>query len=91
MLPVVAGVQATKRQILLYTLLLLVLTCLFPATGAVGWIYLGAVLALGLGFVALAARLIRTPGTKGAVGTYVYSLAYLVLLFGAIALDGSLS
>ena len=90
MLPVVAGVQATKRQILLYTLVLLALTGLFPATGAVGWVYLGAALALGLGFVILAARLLRMPGIKGAVGTYVYSLAYLVLLFGAIALDGSL-
>ena len=49
MLPVVAGVPETKRNIFLYTLLLLVLTCLFFATQAVGWIYFGAALGLGLG------------------------------------------
>ena len=91
MLPVVAGVPETKRNIFLYTLLLLVLTCLFFATQAVGWIYFGAALALGLGFVYFAVRLMRRPGIEGAVGTYVYSLAYLALLFAAIAVDGSVS
>ena len=91
MLPVVAGVAETKRSIFLYTLLLLVLTCLFFATQAVGWIYFGAALGLGMGFVYFAVRLMRRPGIEGAVGTYVYSLAYLALLFAAIAVDGSVS
>ena len=91
MLPVVAGVPETKRNIFLYTLLLLVLTCLFFVTQAVGWLYLGSALALGLGFVYFAIRLMRRPGIEGAVGTYLYSLAYLALLFTAIAVDGSVS
>ena len=57
MLPVVAGVAETKRNIVLYTLLLLGLTPLFFVTQAVGWFYLGAALALGLGFVYFAMRL----------------------------------
>ena len=89
MLPVVAGVPETKRNIFLYTLLLLVLTCLFFVTQAVGWVYLVAAVVLGLGFVYFAVRLMRRPGIEGAVGTYLYSLAYLALLFAAIAVDGS--
>ena len=91
MLPVVAGVEKTKRSILLYAVLLFVLTLMFFTTQAVGWIYLGAALVLGLLFIYHAARLVRRPGIEGAVGAYVYSLAYLALLFAAIAVDGSIS
>ena len=91
MLPVVAGVSETKRNILLYTLLLLVLTPLFFVTGEVGWLYLGASLTLGLGWVYFAIRLLRRPGIEGALRAYLYSLAYLALLFTAIAVDGSIN
>ena len=89
MLPVVVGVQETKRQIFLYTMLLLALTSLFFVTDAVGWLYLGGALTLGLGYVYFAARLLRRPGIEGALGAYLYSLAYLALLFAVIAVDGS--
>ena len=91
MLPVVAGVAETKKNIILYTLLLLALTSLFFTTQAVGWLYFGASLALGLVFVYYAIRLARRPGIEGAVSTYVYSLAYLALIFTAIAIDGSIN
>ena len=90
MLPVVVGVAETKRNIFLYTVLLLVLTCLFFVTQAVGWLYLGAAVVLGLLFVYYAVRLMRRPGIQGALGTYLYSLTYLTLLFAAIAVDGVL-
>ena len=90
MLPVVAGVADTKRSILLYSVLLLALTSMFFATGAVGWIYLGASLALGLVFIYRAIVLLRRPGIEGALGAYLYSLAYLALLFIAIAVDASI-
>ena len=87
MLPVVVGVAETKRNIFLYTVLL-VLTCLFFVTQAVGWLYLGAAVVLGLLFVYYAVRLMRRPGIQGALSTYLYSLTYLTLLFAAIAVDG---
>lgn len=90
MLPVVAGVAQTKRSIFLYTLMLLALTSMFFTTEAVGWIYFGASLILGLLFIFYAWRLMKRPGIEGAVGTYVYSLVYLALLFTAIMVDGSL-
>ena len=91
MLPVVAGVQETKKSILLYSVLLLALTTMFFATRAVGWIYLGASVVLGLVFVYRAIVLLRRPGIEGALGTYLYSLAYLALLFTAIAVDASIT
>ena len=91
MLPVVAGVAETKRNILLYTVLLMALTPMFFLTQAVGWFYLGASVTLGLGFVYFAIRLLRRPGIEGAIGAYLYSLAYLALLFTAIAVDGSIN
>lgn len=90
MLPVVAGVAGTKLQILLYTLNLVALTILFFATGRVGWLYFGAAVGLGLTFIYYAWRLLRRPESEGAKGLFRYSLAYLALLFAAIAVDGVL-
>jgi heme o synthase len=57
MMPVVHGEGETRRQILLYTVLLLVLTLLPVAFGFFGAIYAATAVGLGAAFVALAARL----------------------------------
>ena len=88
MLPVVSGVRETKRAIFAYSLLVLALTLMFVATGAVGWIYLGAAIPLGCLFVVLAWRLMRGNGVAGARAVFVYSMVYLTLLFSTIAVDG---
>ena len=51
MLPVVAGPDETRRQILLYTLLLVPVTLLPCLTGTVGWLYLLANIGLGAMFI----------------------------------------
>ncbi len=89
MLPVVAGVGDTKRSIFLYTILLFALTLMFFTTSAVGWIYFGGALALGGGFIYYAWRLMRRSGIEGAKSAYLYSLAYLALLFLIIMVDSS--
>jgi protoheme IX farnesyltransferase len=83
MLPVVRGERATTRQILLYTVLLVGVT-LLPVFG---WFYLGAAAALGAGFLWLAWRLRQETTPRRAALTFHYSLAYLALLFVAMALD----
>ena len=90
MLPVVAGVQETKKSILLYTLVLVALTLMFFATRYVGWLYLAASSALGGAFIYYAWRLIRQPGIEGARALFHYSMLYLVLLFLAIMVDSAL-
>jgi protoheme IX farnesyltransferase len=109
MLPVVAGEKETRRQILLYAVLLYMVTQLPFCAGAFGVFYLVASMLLGLGFIGGAVWLYRAPGARGpsqqgaavvAVGAgdaaiarrralklYLYSLAYLALLFAAMVAD----
>jgi protoheme IX farnesyltransferase len=87
MLPVVRGDDVTRRQIVLYAVLLVAFTLAPVATGLFGAIYLAAALALGAGFLGLAVALQRRPSRPSALRLYLSSLAYLALLFGAMALD----
>jgi heme o synthase len=87
MLPVVRGEATTRRQILLYAVLLAGFTLLPVATGLFGGIYLAAALPLGAAFVALAARLLARPSRRAALRLYLSSLLYLALLFTAMAVD----
>ena len=90
MLPIVVGVDETKKSIMLYTLMVVSLTLMFFATGAVGWIYVAAAAALGIGFLHYAWRLLRRPGSDGARAVFSFSLVYLTLLFLAIMMDSSI-
>ena len=87
MLPVVRGERETARQIVLYTLLLLPVTALPFALGAVGLAYLGAALVLGAAFLYLAWRLWRDTSAPRAAVLFPFSLVYLALLFVAMAVD----
>ena len=66
MLPVVAGPRETKRQMLLYTLVLLPVALAPTLLGAVGWIYGAVALALSLAFIGHAVAVWRTPTTRAA-------------------------
>ncbi|MEA2310522.1 MAG: heme o synthase, partial [Solirubrobacteraceae bacterium] len=90
MMPVVRGEKETRRQILLYTVLLFVLTLLPVVFGFFGAIYAVAATALGTAFLALSARLYRRADRASALRTYLFSLAYLALLFGAMVADARL-
>ncbi|HEU4368719.1 MAG TPA: heme o synthase [Methylomirabilota bacterium] len=87
MMPVVHGETETRRQIVLYTTLLVVLTMLPVVFGFFGAIYAAAALALGGVFLVLSVRLQRRADRRSALRTYLYSLAYLALLFGAMVVD----
>ena len=56
-------------------------------TGLFGALYLVAAALLGAGFVVGATRLLRAPSRRAALQLYLGSLAYLFLLFGAMAAD----
>jgi heme o synthase len=87
MLPVVRGEDETRRQILIYAVVLLAISLLPVIGGLFGAIYLAAALLLGGGFCALALRLRAQPTKRAALRLYLYSLAYLALLFTAMAAD----
>jgi protoheme IX farnesyltransferase len=87
MLPVVRGERETVRQILVYTVVLLVASVVPFVIGSFGAIYLVGALVLGGAFLVLAARLARETSRRGAALLFHYSLLYLALLFVAAALD----
>jgi len=87
MLPVVRGEAETRRQILLYTILLYAVTQLPFCAGAFGVGYLLASMTLGAAFIYCAVRLLRSGDRRWALRTYLFSLAYLALLFLAMPLD----
>lgn len=87
MLPVVKGDDETRRQILIYTLVMVAVTIGPFITGLLGTFYLVCALALGAVFIAFAINLYRNPAPALNLRTYLYSLAYLALLFVAMAVD----
>jgi heme o synthase len=87
MLPVVRGEDETRRQILLYSVLLYAVTQLPFCAGGFGAVYLVTSMALGLGFIYGAARLYRRADRPSALRLYLYSLAYLAALFCAMVVD----
>ncbi len=86
MLPVVRGEEETRRQILLYTVLLYAVTQLPFCAGGLGVSYLIPSMLLGAGFIYYATRLYRTRTRRWALRTYLFSLAYLALLFLSMAI-----
>jgi protoheme IX farnesyltransferase len=87
MLPVVRGERETTRQILWYTVALIVVTVVPVVLGPLGLAYLAAALALGAAFLWLAVRLRRETTTRRASTLFHFSLLYLALLFVAMAVD----
>ena len=87
MLPVVRGEAHTRRQILLYSVLLYAVTQLPFCAGGFGVEYLVASMSLGGVFIYGAVRLYRRADRQSALRLYLFSLFYLALLFGAMVAD----
>jgi protoheme IX farnesyltransferase len=87
MLPVVRGERETRRQILLYSLLLYAVSQLPFCAGGFDTTYLVASLVLGAGFIGGAVRLVRRADRRAALWLYLFSLAYLALLFVSMVAD----
>jgi len=87
MLPVVKGAAETRRQILLYSLLLLAITLGLFAFGIMGYFYLTGAVLLGGGLLYLAIRLWRNQSKKSALTLFWYSNMYLAAIFAIMVLD----
>src|SRR5438477_5752651 len=79
MLPVVAGPRETKRQMLLYTLMLWPATLMPWLLGIAGLRYAVVALVLSLAFTAMALRVLRDEGERPARQMFAFSLLYLFL------------
>jgi heme o synthase len=92
MLPVVASMKRTTREIALYTVALVGVSLLFGPVAHLGLIYMIAAALLGAGFLFVTARLWRLARTDRATGreamrVFSYSITYLTVLFVAMAGD----
>jgi protoheme IX farnesyltransferase len=87
MLPVVMGEDETRRQILLYSLLLLAVTLILFAMHTMGYLYLVAAVALGGVLIYMAIRLVRDHTKKWARTLFWYSNCYLAAIFAAMVVD----
>ena len=87
MMPVARGERETRRQIVLYSLLLYAISQLPFCAGGFGVFYLGASMTLGLLFVGGAFWLYRCADRRTALRLYLFSLAYLALLFSSMVID----
>jgi heme o synthase len=87
MLPVVRGEPAARRQILLYTLVLVGATLAVVVTGVLGLLYLAGAATLGAGFIGLAVMNLRGRRQRWSRWLFDYSIAYLGLLFAVMVAD----
>ncbi|HVU68470.1 MAG TPA: heme o synthase [Ktedonobacteraceae bacterium] len=87
MLPVVMGERETKKQILLYSLMLLAVTLILFAMHEMGYLYLAGAVILGGILVYMAIRLMLDTSRKWARTIFWYSNCYLALIFAIMVLD----
>ena len=96
MLPVVAGARETRRQIFLYTLVLVAVSAAPWALGLTGAIYGVSALVLGAGFLVCSWRVLRDRQDETGISqtidaparaAFKFSIAYLFILFAAVAAD----
>jgi len=90
MLPVVAGKTETKKQMILYTVLLIPLGVAPVWFGFVGWVYGSAAALLGLIFLAAAIAVWFDRTDKSAKRMFGYSIFYLFALYAVMVADATL-
>ena len=89
MLPVVAGKRETKRQIIIYTMVLLPLAVAPAVLGVTGWLYGIFSLILGLLFLAAAVSVWVDKTERASRRMFTFSIFYLFLLFTLMIVDRS--
>ncbi|MCB0975848.1 MAG: heme o synthase [Acidimicrobiales bacterium] len=91
MLPSVASLRDTAVQIVGYTVAVWALSIAFWWSADLGAVYLVSAVVLGAAFTWLTIVLLRKPTTRNAMKVFTFSITYVTLLFGAMALDQLIS
>jgi protoheme IX farnesyltransferase len=87
MLPAVASLATTARQIVVYTVALWACSLLFAPVAGMGVLYLASAAVLGAIFLVHAFKLQHDGSPQRAMRLFSYSISYITLLFTAMALD----
>ena len=87
MLPVVASMEHTIRQMTLYSVLVLLSSLAVIPVSELGWIYGITALVLGVAFVIMTMRLRPNPSEARAMRVFSFSITYVSVLFLSIIVD----
>ena len=87
MMPVIHGVNETKKQMLIYTFVLFVITLLPYFYNFAGYIYLAAAMLLGAKFIHHAITVYKNPIEKNCKKMFFFSIMYLFALFLILVID----
>ncbi|MGE0877238.1 MAG: heme o synthase [Acidimicrobiia bacterium] len=87
MLPVVTSYAYTAKRMLAYSAAVVLASLVLIPVGHLGWVYGITASLLGAGFMALGVDVLRVPTAKRAMRLFGFSITYVTLLFGAIAVD----
>ena len=91
MLPVVSGRRETRRQILIYTLLLVPVSLLPTLLDVAGWTYGVTAVLFGAAFVAAAAAVWFDKSDRSARRMFRFSILYLFALFASLIVDAAVN
>lgn len=87
MMPITAGLESTKKQMIFYTVLLSIVSVLPVSFNFAGNLYLYSVIFLDIVFLAMVIRLYMDPLNKIAGKTFAYSIFYLFFVFLIAIID----
>ena len=87
MLPVVETLKTTATRIVIYSAILWALTLVFAPVADMGLVYIVAAIVVGGVFFGLSLQVYRKPEPKIAMALFGWSITYVTLLFGAMAVD----
>jgi protoheme IX farnesyltransferase len=88
MLPVTAGEAETRRQIMIYSVVMAACSALPVLLGCSGIVYASLAAVGGAVFLWMAADILRKPGnTRVAMRLFAFSIFYLFALFAAVIVE----
>ena len=87
MLPVVHGIEKTKKEIFKYSILVFITTLTLIFAENIGMIYMIPTFVLGLFFIYLSWDLLKSEEIKKAISLFYYSMLYLSIIFIGIMID----
>lgn len=87
MLPSVRSLRETSVQIVVYTVAVWAFSIAFWWAADLGMVYLVAATVFGAAFTWLTVVLLRDPTTRNAMKVFTFSITYVTLVFGAMAID----
>jgi protoheme IX farnesyltransferase len=87
MLPVVVPLDRAVRQMVAYTVALVIGTFVLIPVAELGWIYGVSSVVLGIAFIAATVDLGRRPSPQRSMRVFAFSITYVTLLFAALTID----